>query len=158
MPRHDQITEQLIGALVPQTTIPRPAAAPMPALPPSAPGDRPALGMVEIGTSRVDGSGRIVATALLKSLSWRPGDVIEIDVCHGAVVIAPRADGRHRVGDRGEIGLPTQARALCAITTGSTVFMAALVNHGLLVIHRADAVIRALGRVHQRIVGGRDAC
>jgi hypothetical protein len=144
------IAEQLIAALVPVTVPPQPDPAPMPALPtPPAPEPEQVL----LATCVIDCSGRIGAAPLLAALAWHAGDPIEVDLAHGAVNIRARREGRLRIGSRGDISIPSAVRALSRLQSGHHVLLAALTDHGVLVVHRADAVARLLGRVHRLILG-----
>jgi hypothetical protein len=59
---------------------------------------------------------------------------------------------RHRIGGRGELGLPTAIRTLCGITVGQPVFMAALVTHNAILIHPAHTITRLLAPAHARLL------
>ncbi|HZM82546.1 MAG TPA: hypothetical protein VFC19_43065 [Candidatus Limnocylindrales bacterium] len=148
-----QITEQLIAALVPATVIPQPAAVSLPALPASVVPDRPNQGPVLIATCVMDHSGRVNAAPLLKALAWAPGDLIDVDLLHGVVVVEAIRTGRHVIGVRGDIGIPAAVRAMCGIHPDHQVLLAALVDQRVLVIHSVGAVARLLARRHHRILG-----
>jgi hypothetical protein len=147
------ISEQLIAALVPETTSPDPAPAPLPALPTPTRLDRRDLGPILIATCVPDRSGRVNAAPLLAALAWRPGERIEVDVVHGIVVVTATRTGRHVIGSRGDIGIASAVRTMCGIQPDQSVLMAALVSRGVLAIHPAHTVTRLLARLHGQILG-----
>ena len=107
--------------------------------------------------ARTDLSGRVRGASLLRVLGWLPGSGIDLDVAGYAIVIRVGPDGRHKIGALGEIGLPASLRAMAGIAAESLVFMAALVDRGLLVIHPARAITRALHRTYAGLIGEIDA-
>jgi bifunctional DNA-binding transcriptional regulator/antitoxin component of YhaV-PrlF toxin-antitoxin module len=122
----------------------------MPTLP-APPAPEP--GHVLLATCVIDRSGRIGAAPLLAAMDWHAGDPVQVDLTHGAVIIQALREGRLRIGSRGDISIPSSVRAMSGLQPGQDVLLAALTGHGLLVVHRADAVARLLGRVHRRILG-----
>jgi hypothetical protein len=145
--------EQLIGALVPSPiSRRRPSPAPLPLLPARhllAGSDAPVLDM-----ARLDRSGRLSARALLRTLGWRPGRRVDIDVVDGAMVIVSAVSGQPAVGTRGELALPTTARQLCGMKPGPPVVLAAYPPLDLLVIHPVSTVARLLREFHACLAGG----
>ena len=144
--------ERLIGALTP-TPIPRPrpSPAPLPVLPPQGlptGADDPVLDIAHL-----DPSGRLSARRLLAALNWRPGHRVDIDIVDAALVIRSAAAGRHAIGGRGELALPTAARRLCGIAPASLVVLAAYLPHGLVVVHPVSTVARLLSDFHARSAG-----
>ena len=75
-----------------------------------------------------------------------------MDAAHHSIVITAACAGRHRIGSRGDIGLPTAVRTMCRLQPGEPVLLAALTGHGLLVIHPAATITRLLARQHARIL------
>jgi len=147
------IAEQLIAALIPVTAIPQPAPAPLPALPAPATPDRLDLGPTLVATCVVDRSGRVNSAPLLTALAWHPGDPIAVDLAHGAVVIRAVRTGRHRIGSRGDLGIPASVRTMTGFQTDQHVLLVALISHGVVVIHPVGTVTRLLARAYRRILG-----
>jgi hypothetical protein len=147
------VSEQLIAALIPVTDIPQPSPAPLPALPAPVGPARVDLGPVLLATCVVDPSGRVNSTPLLRALAWYPGDPIDIDFAHGAVVVRAMRTGRHRIGVRGDLGIPAAVRTMTGFQADESVLLLGLISHATIVIHPADAVTRLLSRVHRRILG-----
>jgi bifunctional DNA-binding transcriptional regulator/antitoxin component of YhaV-PrlF toxin-antitoxin module len=147
--------EQVISALLPDSTAPRPAprAISLPRLPapqqPSSDGPDALL----VGVACADRSGRIHERAL----GWEPGHALEIDTSGGMIAITSAAGGRHRVDDRGALALPAAARRMCGITIGPPVVLVAALRQQLLVVHPAATVARILAAHHAKLIGIRDA-
>jgi len=147
------ITEQLISALIPITAAPQPAPAPLPTLPVPAAPDRLDLGPTLIATCVVDRSGRVNSAPLLNALAWQPGDPVDVDLAHGTIVFRAARTGRHRIGSRGDLGIPAALRTMTGFEPDQHVLLVALLSHSVVVIHPASTVTRLLGRVHRRILG-----
>jgi hypothetical protein len=147
------VPEQLIAALIPVTDTPQPPPAPLPALPVQAAPARVDLGPTLIATCIIDRSGRVNSTPLLRALAWQPGDPIDIDVAHGVIVIRAARTGRHRIGIRGDLGIPAAVRTMTGFQTDENVLLVALISHATVVVHPADAVTRLLSRAYRRILG-----
>jgi hypothetical protein len=151
--------EQLIAALLPDVTTPRPTLRPvsLPSLPvlslPSI--DDPDTLLV--GVARVDRSGRIHERALLGALGWEPGHELEPDTANDMIAIASVPGGRHRVNDRGALALPAAARRMCGITIGRPVILLAAVPQQILLVHPAAALARLLAARYTTLMGGRAA-
>ena len=122
-----------------------------------------------IGTARVDRSGRIQHSRILRALRWCPGDVLFADSAEdpaddgSALLItperardrsvvaarppalpAPRRPSRCRIDARGAITLPSPARALCGITTGSTIVVVAEPATNRLIVQPTALAVRLL--------------
>jgi hypothetical protein len=156
-PLSSPAVEQLVAAVLPAIVTPRPVPAPVAALPQPAHKDRWALGSVAVDVARMDRSGRVRAASLLRALGWLPGSGVDLDFAAGAVVVSSGLGRRHKIGAHGEISLPASIRAMAGIAAGQPVFVAALVHRGILVIHPAHAITRALRRTYARMVGQLDA-
>ena len=91
--------EQLIGALIPAVR-PRPAPppAPLPALPTRRVSESRTL---LVDAARVDPTGRVWASTLLRALAWAAGDRIDVDHRGTALTVRPALTGAHTVGARG---------------------------------------------------------
>ena len=146
--------ERLIGVVVPRP-LPRPVPPPavLPVLPvrhlPTDPDG------VLLDVARLDRSGRLSARGLLRALGWAFGHRVAIDVVDGAITVRSAPTGRHTVGRRGELAVPSAARQLCGIGTAQRVVLAAYQSAGLIVVHPAAAVARLIADLHHRLyVGG----
>lgn len=142
--------------MLPTIVTPRPAPAPVAVLP--APASEASAGrLVAIDVARMDPSGRLRATRVLRALDWLPGMGIDVDVVREAIVIRAGSSGRHRIGRLGDIRVPASIRILSGIGDCRSVFVAALVHRQLLVIHPAGTIARVLGRTYDRLIGKLDA-
>jgi hypothetical protein len=116
--------ERLIGMVVPRP-LPRPVPPPtvLPVLPvrhlPADADD------VLLDVARLDRSGRLSARGLLRDLGWTSGHRVAIDVIDGAITVRSAPTGRHTVGSRGELAVPSAARQLCGIGAAQPVVLAA---------------------------------
>jgi bifunctional DNA-binding transcriptional regulator/antitoxin component of YhaV-PrlF toxin-antitoxin module len=158
-PHLDRPPEQLITALLPDVTAPRPTPRPvsLPTLPvlslPSVDDPNTLL----VGAARVDRSGRIHERAVLHALGWEPGHELELDTAHDMIAIASVHGGRHRVDDRGALALPAAARRMCGITISRPVILLAAVHQQILVVHPAATVAGLLAARYTTLIGARDA-
>lgn len=109
-----------------------------------------------LGVARLDRSGRLSVRPLLARLGWRPGDRVSIDIVHRAVVVVVAGTGRHALGSRGDLALPTAARQLCGIGPDQPVLVVAYPGRGMLVIHAVDMVTALLAEFHAQLLGDRD--
>ncbi len=131
--------------------------APVAALPQPVRRSRRPLGSVAIDVARMDRSGRVRVASLLRTLGWPPGSGIDVDFTGGAIVASTRPGARRRIGEYGEIRLPASVRAMAGIGAGQPVFVAALVDRGILVIHPAHAITHALRGTFTSLIGERNA-
>ncbi len=157
-PTSSPAAERLVAAVLPAIVAPRPVPAPVAPLPQPAQRPRRALGSVAIDVARPDRSGRLRAASLLQTLGWQSGSGIDLDFAGGAIVVSTRPGWRHKIGAHGEIRLPASVRAMAGIVVGRPVFVAALVDRGVLVIHPAHAITHALRRTYTRLIGDLNAC
>ncbi len=102
--------------------------------------------------------GRVAAQHILRALGWQPGRCLDIHPHRGVLVIASADGGRHRVGSRGALPLPASVRRMCGIGHGEPVLLAALVAHGLVVVHPVGVVARLLADLHVEVAGGDRVC
>lgn len=158
-PRHPGTREQLIAALLPDVTTPRPTPlpAPMPSLPAPSPPRLPDPETLLLGTARLDRSGRVHERALFCALGWEPGHELEIDTVEEMIVIRSVSAGGHRIDDRRALALPAAARRMCGITIGPPVVLVAAVPEQTLLIHPATTVTRLLAAHHRTLIGTPDA-
>jgi hypothetical protein len=101
----------------------------------------------------MDRSGRVRVASLLRTLGWPPGLGIDLDFTGGAIVVTTRAGWRHKIGENSEIRLPASVRAMAGIAARQPVFVAALVDREILVIHPAHAITHALRGTYTSLIG-----
>jgi hypothetical protein len=155
-PTHHRDREQPIGVLIPKPLAdrPRPRPAPILDLPvPRPPVDLSAVELV-LGVACPDRSGRVTESAVLQALHWGPGQRIDVRPRAGILVIVPAPAGRHVVGSRGELPLPSAVRKMCGVVAGQPLLLAAFPSQDLLVIHPARTVARLLADLHVQAIGG----
>lgn len=151
--------EQLVEPLLPDVATESVAVPPpLPVLPPLT---LPAVtAELLLDVAVIDRSGRFSARGLLAALGWRPGDRVAIDAVHGAAVISPAvtypAAGRSRIGARGELAVQAPVRALCGLSVGEAVVLAACPSQQRLIVHPAHTVARLLADYHARLTAGDD--
>jgi hypothetical protein len=145
--------EQLIGALIPAVR-PRPAPppAPLPALPTRrAPESRTLL----VDAARVDPTGRVWVSTLLRALGWAAGDRIDVDHTGTALIVQTTPTGTHAVGARGSLSLPAPQRALSGIQIAATVILVAAVDANMLLVCPAAVVGPILSTRYAHLLGAR---
>lgn len=138
--------EQLIGALVPQST--RRSAPPLPLDVPAL----PTLGIpldacpesFLLDVARQDASGRFCSRPLLAALGWGPGHRVDLRVGVDIVVIGSCTTGRQAVGGRGELTLPVSARTLARLDAEPQVLLVAVPTRDLLIAHPPALMVRLL--------------
>ncbi|MGV9362061.1 hypothetical protein [Amycolatopsis sp. NPDC003731] len=84
---------------------------------------------------RVDGSGAVASKAAITLLGWSAGIPIRYDVRSGLVVVTADPTAGRRVPAKLNLVLPTRIRSRCRVRAGDQVFLAALLEHKLLVIY-----------------------
>ncbi|MFI7123041.1 hypothetical protein [Amycolatopsis sp. NPDC049868] len=144
--------EQLIAALVPDSTQRRPQPARLPTLP------EPRLPVESgpdllIGAVRIDRTGRVNERLLLRALGWNPGRRLALDTLHGLIVIAPEPSGPHAIDARGALTLPAAARHLCGIEPDRPLVLAASIREQLLIVHPGTTVAHLLTGHYRDITG-----
>ncbi|WP_326952268.1 hypothetical protein [Amycolatopsis sp. NBC_01286] len=82
-----------------------------------------------------DGSGAVASKAAVTLLGWSAGIPIRYDVRSGLVVVTTDSTAGRRVPAKLNLILPTKIRSRCRIRAGDQVFLAALLEHKLLVIY-----------------------
>jgi hypothetical protein len=146
--------EQLIGALIP-AVLPRPTPppAPLPALPPHR---EPAEGRLLVDAARVDPSGRVWATTLLRALGWTAGRRVDIDIDRSGLALVVRAvpGGKYAIGTRGGLALPAPQRQMAGIDVGATVILVAVPEADTLCVYP----VALLGRLLGQVVGDLHGC
>ena len=138
--------ERLIGALVPpskrRSTPPVPLE--VPALPRLA---RPADARAEallLDVARLDASGRFCTRSLLTALAWSPGHRVDLRIGVESMVISTCGAGRHAVGSRGELTLPTAARTLAGLAADAQIVLVAVPAWDLLIVDPPVLLVRLL--------------
>jgi hypothetical protein len=157
--RHPGTHEQLIAALLPDVTTPRPTPrpAPMPSLPAPGPPRMPVPETLLLDTARLDRSGRVHERTLFRALGWEAGHELTIDTVDNVIVIRSVSGGRHRIDDRNLLALPATARRMCGITVGPPVVLVADVSEQTVLIHPAITVTRLLATHYRTLTGTHDA-
>jgi hypothetical protein len=84
---------------------------------------------------RVDGSGAVASKAAITLLGWSAGMPIRYEVRAGLVVVTTDPTAGRRLPVKLNLVLPTKIRSRCRVRAGDQVFLAALVEHKLLVIY-----------------------
>jgi hypothetical protein len=92
-------------------------------------------GSLLYGMNRIDSSGRISDQALLRAVSWTPGDRLAAHVAPGTIVFQPQATGSLTVGKPWRLPIPAAARQHLGITSGSKVLVAAIPAHRLIIVY-----------------------
>jgi hypothetical protein len=128
-------------------------AAPLPVLPiRRVPVDPQALPVLDL--ARLDRSGRLSARAVLRGLGWRAGHRVAVDVVRGLLLVSSAVAGAYAVGSRGDLALPATARALCGLTVGEMVVVAAYPSQELLLVHPVATVGGLVHELHARLAAG----
>ncbi|MFJ9782472.1 hypothetical protein ACIRSS_23020 [Amycolatopsis sp. NPDC101161] len=84
---------------------------------------------------RVDGSGAVASKAAITLLGWSAGIPIRYDIRSGLIVVTADPTAGRRVPAKLNLVLPTKIRSRCRVRAGDQVFLAALLEHKLLVIY-----------------------
>ena len=157
--RHPGTPEQLIAALLPDVTAPRPTPrpAPMPSLPAPSPSHVPVPETLLLGTARLDRSGRVHERTLFRALGWEPGHKLTIDTIYDTIVIRSVSGGGHRIDVRNALALPAAARRICGIRIGPPVVRVAAVPEQTVLIHPVTSVTRLLAAHYRTLIGRHDA-
>jgi hypothetical protein len=157
--QNSAVREQLISALLPDVTAPRPAPqpVPMPSLPAPTPPQLDDPDRVLLSTGRLDRSGRLHERAVLCALGWGPGQELTLHNIDDMIVIKVVAGGDHRIDDRGGLALPAAVRRMCGITIGPPVVLVADVPEQTLLVHPARTITRLLAMHYQTLIGIPDA-
>ena len=97
---------------------------------------------------RVDASGRVTNTDLVRALGWQAGDKLEVVTALGGIVILASPDGLFSVPHKPRIVIPAAARRLHDIGPGDHVLLAAAPEFGIVIIHTRQAMNEMLARYH----------
>lgn len=96
---------------------------------------------------RVDASGRVTNTDLVRALGWQAGDKLEVVTALGGIVILTSPDGRFCVPRKPRI-IPAAARHLHDIGPGDHVLLAAAPEFGIVIIHTRQTMNEMLAHYH----------
>ncbi len=97
---------------------------------------------------RVDSSGRVMNTDIVRALGWQAGDKLEVVIALGGIVILASPDGLFSVPDKPRLVLPAAARRQHDIGPGDHVLLAAAPEYGVVVVHTRQAMNEMLARYH----------
>jgi bifunctional DNA-binding transcriptional regulator/antitoxin component of YhaV-PrlF toxin-antitoxin module len=97
---------------------------------------------------RVDASGRVTNTDLVRALGWQAGDKLEVVTALGGIVILASPDGLFSVPHQPCIVIPAAARHQHDIGPGDHVLLAAAPDYGVVVVHTRQAMNEMLARYH----------
>lgn len=92
-------------------------------------------GTARFGLVRVDASGAVASKKAVTLLGWPAGMPIRYEVRTGLIVVNSDPGAGRRVPEKLNLVLPKTIRARCRIRAGDQLLLAALVEHGLLVIY-----------------------
>jgi len=90
-------------------------------------------------------------------MGWAPGIRVTIRERGGTIVVAPAADGVHRIDDRGYLLLPLAVRRWWHLAAGDRLLLAADLATGVLVGHCFAVLDQLLAGVHAALTGGEAA-
>jgi bifunctional DNA-binding transcriptional regulator/antitoxin component of YhaV-PrlF toxin-antitoxin module len=97
---------------------------------------------------RVDASGRVTNTDLIRALGWQVGDKLEVVTALGGIIILASPDGLFSVPRKPRLVIPAAARRQHDIGPGDHVLLAAAPEFGLVIIHTRQAMNEMLARYH----------
>lgn len=100
------------------------------------------------GVGRVDASGRVKSTDIVRALGWQAGDKLEVVTALGGIVILASPDGLFSVPHQPCIVIPAAARRQHDIGPGDHVLLAAAPDYGVVVVHTRQAMNEMLARYH----------
>jgi bifunctional DNA-binding transcriptional regulator/antitoxin component of YhaV-PrlF toxin-antitoxin module len=100
------------------------------------------------GVGRVDASGRVANTDIVRALGWQAGDKIEVVAALGGIVILVSPDGLFSVPHKPCIVIPAAARRQHDIGPGDHVLLAAAPEYGVVIVHTRQAMNEMLARYH----------
>lgn len=97
---------------------------------------------------RINPSGSVAATSLLKTLDWHTGDRHDVRVVRGIVVLRRNDLGLHALPKKRVILVPAAARQACHIRAGDSLLLVAAPGHGILLVYPAAAFGAMLAFYH----------
>jgi bifunctional DNA-binding transcriptional regulator/antitoxin component of YhaV-PrlF toxin-antitoxin module len=87
------------------------------------------------GIGRTDASGRVTHHEILNALGWKPGDIVDLTLADGAIVLRTSPSGQYQVPDRPSIVIPAAIRRRYAIRPGTGVLLAAAPEFGAVLVY-----------------------
>ena len=149
--------ERAVGALIPPT-LPRsapPVPLPVPSLARPSPDAHAQLFLLDM--ARLDASGRFVCRPLLRALNWAPGQRVDLTALDDAVLFTSHPAGRTKVGQRGEIAIPSSARVTAGLDQETQVLLMAAPDQGTLIAHPPGLMVTLLiGHYRSQAAGASD--
>jgi bifunctional DNA-binding transcriptional regulator/antitoxin component of YhaV-PrlF toxin-antitoxin module len=100
------------------------------------------------GVGRVDASGRVKSTDIVRALGWQAGDKVEVVTALGGIVILASPDGLFSVPHKPRLVIPAAARRQHDIGPGDHVLLAAAPEYGVVIVHTRQAMNEMLARYH----------
>jgi AbrB family looped-hinge helix DNA binding protein len=94
-----------------------------------------------LSVAAIDRSGRFSVRRQVAALGWKPGSSLGFNVSPTAVLIRQTKPGRYRIHARGQLFLPSGARALLGLSGGDRVVVVAMPDHGALLVQPVNAVL-----------------
>ena len=112
-------------------------------------------GELHCATTTVDVKGRLGSRSTLRALEWIPGQPVSLRTDRGLLIARAAERARWAVGATGYLHLPATMRRECDIGTGDHVFLAAVVDHALLVVYSLPVLEEALAAQRADLWGRR---
>ena len=153
------MAEQLTAALIPPAgrmagrggARGRPVPVPLPlAVPPDSPA--PPSEFV-YGMGRVDASGRVGDSQVMRALGWQAGERLTITAANGVVLARRDPAGLHVVGDSAHLTFPAVLRRRYGLAPGTRVLLAGRAD-GKVLAACAMAVVDQVIRAQMSLPGG----
>ncbi|QUQ64610.1 AbrB/MazE/SpoVT family DNA-binding domain-containing protein [Kutzneria sp. CA-103260] len=94
-----------------------------------------------LSVAAIDRSGRFSVRRHVAALGWKPGFPLGFTVFPTAVLIRQTTLGRYRIDARGQLFLPSGARAFLGLSGGDQVVVVAMPDHGVLLVQPVNAVL-----------------
>lgn len=94
-----------------------------------------------LSVAAIDRSGRFSVRRHVTALGWKPGTRLGFEVFPTAVLIRQTTLGRYQIDARGQLFLPTGARALLGLSGGDHVVVVAMPDHGVLLVQPVNTVL-----------------
>lgn len=145
------VADQIVAALTPSPV----ARLGGPALPLPLVDVRAAVadGSILYEVSRVDASGRLTSSGLVKALGWQRGARLGLAISADGIALQRDKLGETLVSAQGFVVIPVRARSVCGIRNGDRLLLAAAALHGVLIVHTQSTLDAMMCR-HYRVVEG----
>ncbi|KJK43579.1 hypothetical protein UK23_32645 [Lentzea aerocolonigenes] len=145
------IAESIIGAVVPDSlTAASLAREPLPSLNLSElSGD----GTIHFGMAAIDDHGRFTDRRILRTLSWRPDDRIDIALRDDIIVVRSAHCGSDLVSPRGFIKLPLPIRRWRSLNAGDRLLLVSVPTAAVLLAYDCAALGKILNAHHAPAAG-----